>query len=430
MIAHKPITQSTSDRKWRWLARGWLAVGLAVSAVLFVRAMPHSPPRPTSPQAKPATVADDTAAFAQRAAANVGTSTARTETVYGRQLITQPIETIRVGQRVLGTNPNRDEVEEFEEPDPQTWRTIEVEQIKPSGKRLYATLLRSREWIEEELDPKTNTLELDLPELGAEGPAKVLRIGPCPPIASGNGHIVTATFKHEPDGGLLTLTIGDDDIGCTANHPFWSEDRQAFVEAGQLREGERVRTRLDEVAAVVSIKPRPPSAWVYNLEVQGEHVYEVGPGGVLVHNAYNKALAEAGEKWVRQWLEKRGIRIVGTFVNNSGQGIDLIIKTRSGKLIFLEVKTTATKYARGLGKSQRKLAGWEFVEKQLELFGNGKGRYWKLGPGSLTGADATALLEELRKQPGGITSTVVLRVKVTEFDLKAMTGRISFVRWR
>jgi hypothetical protein len=210
--------------------------------------------------------------------------TSRIETVYVRKLITQPIETIRVGQRVLGTNPNRDEVEEFEEPDPQTWRTIEVEQIKPSGKRLYATLLRSREWIEEELDPETNTIDLDLPELGAEGTAKVLRIGPCPPIAVGAGHIVTATFKHEPDGELLTLTIGDDDIGCTANHPFWSEDRQAFVEAGQLHVGERVRTRLDEVASVVSIKPRPPTAWVYNLEVQGEHVYEVGPGGVLVHN--------------------------------------------------------------------------------------------------------------------------------------------------
>jgi len=84
---------------------------------------------------------------------------------------------------------------------------------------------------------------------------------------------------------LLTVTIGTDKIGCTANHPFWSEDRQEFVEAGHLQVGERVRTRLDEVAAVVSIKPRPPTAWVYNLEVQGEHVYEVGPNGTLVHNA-------------------------------------------------------------------------------------------------------------------------------------------------
>jgi hypothetical protein len=70
---------------------------------------------------------------------------------------------------------------------------------------------------------------------------------------------VTATFKHEPDGELLTVTVGNDEIGCTANHPFWSEDRQEFVEAGQLREGERVRTRLEQVAAVVAIKPRPPT---------------------------------------------------------------------------------------------------------------------------------------------------------------------------
>jgi excinuclease UvrABC nuclease subunit len=34
----------------------------------------------------------------------------------------------------------------------------------------------------------------------------------------------------------------------------------------------------------VQVKPRPPTKWVYNLEVQGEHVYEVGPNGVLVHN--------------------------------------------------------------------------------------------------------------------------------------------------
>jgi len=77
---------------------------------------------------------------------------------------------------------------------------------------------------------------------------------------------------------------GDYEIGCTANHPFWSEDRQEFVEAVQLRPGERVRTRLDEIAHVVQVKPRPPTKWVYNLEVQGEHVYEVGPNGVLVHN--------------------------------------------------------------------------------------------------------------------------------------------------
>ncbi len=40
---------------------------------------------------------------------------------------------------------------------------------------------------------------------------------------------------------------------------------------------------MEAVAAVVAIKPRPLTDWVYNFEVQGEHVYEVGHDGILVH---------------------------------------------------------------------------------------------------------------------------------------------------
>lgn len=47
---------------------------------------------------------------------------------------------------MLGSNPNPEEVDEFEEPDPATWRTIEVEQIKPSGKRLYLTVHAYHGW--------------------------------------------------------------------------------------------------------------------------------------------------------------------------------------------------------------------------------------------------------------------------------------------
>ncbi len=353
MGTHKSSANTSGDRKWKWLARGWLAVGLAVSAILFVRAMPHSPLRGSGQQAKPAAVAT-TFTSAQGTTASAGVPTGRTETVYVRRLITQPIETIRVGQRVLGTNPNRDEVEEFEEPDPKTWRTIEVEQIKPSGKKLYATLLRPLEWIEEELDPEANTIELDLPELGAEGEAKVLAIGPCPPIAPGNGHIVTATFKHEPDGELLTVTVGNDEIGCTANHPFWSEDRQEFVAAGQLREGERVRTRLEEVAAVVAIKPRPPTDWVYNLEVQGEHVYEVGPGGVLVHNGCAQQIGALRR------LANRVHSFLDSFAQN--RPTTVVLLTRDGRKIVAggakkDLTREQREYVRRLGHIAAKRVG-------------------------------------------------------------------------
>jgi Holliday junction resolvase-like predicted endonuclease len=422
MGTHKPIRDSSGETRRKWLARGWLVVGLAVSAVLFVRAMPHSPLRGTRPHGQP-TVAFTTTTSAQSVTASVGVRGGHTETVYVRRLITQPIETIRVGQRVLGTNPDRDEVEAFEEPNPMTWRTVEVEQIKPSGKRLYATLLRPLEWIEEELDPETNTIELDLPELGAEGTARVLRIGPCPPIASGPGQVVTATFKHEPDGDLVTVKVGNDEIGCTANHPFWSEDRQEFVEAGQLRPGERVRTRLEEVAAVVAIKPRPPTNWVYNLEVAGEHVYEVSPSGVLVHNGCllkNGLLGDKAEKFVTQVLRKKGWNVRGSIQNSSGHGIDLVaVRNVKGKLqiIFVEVKANTSQ----LSKAQKKGAA-SFVQDRLRrAIDPTHKKYWK-SLDAETRTFARFVAENVKGQP---IRGVVARAKVVATEVVDVT----FKKW-
>ena len=65
--------------------------------------------------------------------------------------------------------------------------------------------------------------------------------------------------------------------------PLFSEDRQAWVRAGELREGERLRT-LQGAAEIVSIARKPGVHRVYNLEVQTEHTYFVSKIGVLVHN--------------------------------------------------------------------------------------------------------------------------------------------------
>jgi hypothetical protein len=131
---------------------------------------------------------------------------------------------------------------------------------------------------------------------------------------------------------------GDYEIGCTANHPFWSEDRQEFVEAGQLRPGERVRTRLDEIAHVVQVKPRPPTKWVYNLEVQGEHVYEVGPGGVLVHNACTP-------DWVRKITKSQSRSaedILKKGVHITVDGVELkVLPGHARNIVFKPVHSTA-----------------------------------------------------------------------------------------
>lgn len=60
-------------------------------------------------------------------------------------------------------------------------------------------------------------------------------------------------------------------------------DREEFVRADALRPGDHLKT-LDGTAQVASVTPVPGPTTVYNLEIQGEHVYLVGENGVLVHN--------------------------------------------------------------------------------------------------------------------------------------------------
>ena len=105
-----------------------------------------------------------------------------------------------------------------------------------------------------------------------------------PALSASSGRGLTAeTQTLKPFGEAET-------IGTTSNHPFWSVDRQEYVQAGSLQPGERLQTLHGDTKVVVSNLPRPgPKTDVYNLEVHAEHVYFVGEDGVLVHNAYNKA---------------------------------------------------------------------------------------------------------------------------------------------
>ena len=81
----------------------------------------------------------------------------------------------------------------------------------------------------------------------------------------------------------LKLESESKPIGVTATHPFWSVDREAWVSAIDLEIGERLKT-LAGTTGVESRTKRQEPETVYNIEVEGDHVYRVGESGVLVHN--------------------------------------------------------------------------------------------------------------------------------------------------
>ncbi|MCX7399008.1 MAG: polymorphic toxin-type HINT domain-containing protein [Planctomycetales bacterium] len=130
-----------------------------------------------------------------------------------------------------------------------------------------------------------STIFVDLPEHGISADFTVREIRPCPTPSADDGYLVTTKFIHE-NAEILDLRIqgSDNSIGTTASHPFWSEDRQQFVAAGDLRVGENLQLADDTTRRVESITLRPNRETVYNIEVDGEHVFYVGEGGVLVHN--------------------------------------------------------------------------------------------------------------------------------------------------
>jgi len=207
------------------------------------------------------------------------------------RLVTTPIVDIQPGMRVLADNPLDEDLQDgFESVDPATWKQVRLRMAKEDGSLLHITLLRPDIWFDATEAAVGRTVFLDLEEMGAHGDAEVLIIEPCPDIEQGEGQVVTGKFEHESAEVIDLVIEGEPEpIGTTAAHPFWSEDRQEFVPAGQLRIGETLLGLGNSTGRLVSVSPRPGEQRVYNLEVNVEHVYHVGKSGILVHNMYRGA---------------------------------------------------------------------------------------------------------------------------------------------
>ena len=289
------------------------------------------------------------------------------------------------------------------------------------------------------------TVQMDLPELGLTGEAIVTDIQACSEIEprAGNGddrRVVTATFNHSsgdvidlvladelsdlttPDLNPETQTpkpVGEADIGTTSNHPFWSVDRQEYVQAEQLQVGERLQTLHGDTKTVVSNLPRPgPKTDVYNLEVHAEHVYFVGKDGVLVHNACDtNKMGSIGEHAAIDAMAERGWSHIGT-VSRGRNGIDLVMqKTIRGKLktLIVESKVNSSR----LPKLQKKGAH-AYAEDVLRRF-EGSAKAGKLN--GTSPANYSILQEMIEKKE-------TIRGVVVRTDWRSGAVKQSISIWR
>lgn len=191
------------------------------------------------------------------------------------------------GYKVLADNPQTpgQAPSDFGSFEPNTWQVHRFLMSKPNGGWLKIGLARPVAWIESVERNDRGQVWLEFEELGIADWATLQTTEPCPSEILGEGRLVTGTFEHS-SGEVLNLFIAGEatPIGSTANHPFWSEDRQDFVQAGSLNPGEHLRLADGRTTTLERTEHIAEQLPVYNLEVDGEHVYYVGESGVLVHN--------------------------------------------------------------------------------------------------------------------------------------------------
>jgi len=131
------------------------------------------------------------------------------------------------------------------------------------------------------------TIEMNLPA-GMTG--KVLDILPCPEIEPGRGRVVLTTVNRLASS-VIELTLRDlagleESLRPTSEHLFYSVTRGEWLPAGDLQPGEHL-DGTDGPITVASVTRLAGTHRVYNMTVQGEHLYRVAEFGVLVHNNYS-----------------------------------------------------------------------------------------------------------------------------------------------
>ena len=223
-------------------------------------------------------------------------------------LRTKNIEDIRVGDRVVAGNPEmaEDELPFDSAIDPVTWKLVRLraEDYWDDGTVdiIDVDALQPPEWLHEHqakvgamVPIPLDLVEMDMP---AEMHAEIVAIEPCPEIEDGAGRVVLTTVNHL-NRIVMELTVRDvvgdqTKIRPTAPHRFYSDTRRDWVATRNLQPGEVLRG-LDGPLTVVGLERVPGTHRVYNMTVEGEHVYRVSKLGALVHNSYSGPLMPGGK---------------------------------------------------------------------------------------------------------------------------------------
>ncbi len=188
-----------------------------------------------------------------------------------------------MGDRVLTTDQS---LPSEPEPAPGTWRHVALKMANPESKGdiIDIEVLRPLAWIESVRATEGATILFGLPEMGLKGPATVVSVSDCPAIKPPPGRVVLGTVSHL-NGYVYELRFDghDEPLYPTRRHRLFSVDRDSWVQTGDLRIGEKLKT-IGGNATIRSVRKYPGVHRVHNLDIQTDDCYYVGHVEALSHN--------------------------------------------------------------------------------------------------------------------------------------------------
>jgi hypothetical protein len=239
-----------------------------------------------------------------------GCFVAGTPVLLGDGITKESIDNLHVGQRVKtdgGVANSADGKTAAADPsatavDPKTWRLVTIDTDDAEG-GWQVQALEPVSWIKANGVGRGKSIHLadvvDLAEMGATDDVvgTIESVTACPKIEGGPGRVILTTVSHLNDNVYdLTLTGAggmEDTLGVTGTHRFYDESA-GWVHTSDLYVGELLRGDHGDVK-VTQLTYQPGMDRVYNMTVEGDHVYYVGDLSTLTHNegcgrggSYNK----------------------------------------------------------------------------------------------------------------------------------------------
>ncbi|MEQ9500195.1 MAG: RHS repeat-associated core domain-containing protein [Deltaproteobacteria bacterium] len=248
------------------------------------------------------------------------------------------IEQVSVGDRVVtSTGDSSTQVN-------GSWRAVSL--VLENGEEgMVIEVLRSAHWLAaEKVDGPGDRLFVELPEINVAGWARVTAIRTAQP-ASGRGRVVLMTVKRTSNDVYELLFEGTTEpIHGTGGHPLYSLDQHDWVRIEQLQPGDRLQTAKG-VVTVASTRRLPGVRAVYNLEVEDDHEYFVGPQEVRAHNS---GARNCGREVLRA-LRLEAVKLSGKSFNSGKKslekaGFELIETTKTGRQVFAHPESAGRVY--------------------------------------------------------------------------------------